>query len=76
MYVPVVLNSRHTVEMVVDSGANLISLPEALASRLGIKVSESAPTIMLELADGSRISARRTQIGSVRVGQFTVENVS
>lgn len=75
MFASVVIDGQHTHEMVVDSGASLISLPAQLAAQCGIQASASDPTIILGLADGSQIPGKLVTIPSVRVGQFTVENV-
>jgi aspartyl protease family protein len=75
LYVSVVLDGKHTQEMVLDSGANLISLPRDVAMKCGIEIKSSDPAVILELADGSRIRGNRVTLHSVRIGQFTVENV-
>jgi aspartyl protease family protein len=75
MYASVVIDGKHTHEMVVDSGASIISLPAKLAGQCGIHVTSADPTIVLELADGRRIPGKLVKIKSVRVGRFTVENV-
>lgn len=71
----VVINGEHNVEMQVDSGASIISLPQDMATKCGIVVAANDPEIILELADGSQIRAHRKTIPSVRVGKFTVQNV-
>ena len=75
MFASVVIDGQHTQEMVVDSGASLISLPPQVAAQCGIQASPSDPTIILGLADGSQIPGKLVTIKSVRVGRFTVENV-
>lgn len=75
MFASVVIDGQHTHEMVVDSGASLISLPAQLAAQCGIQASPSDPTIILGLADGSQIPGKLVTIQSVRVGRFTAENV-
>ena len=75
MFASVVIDGQHTQEMVVDSGASLISLPSRVAAQCGIQASPSDPTIILGLADGSQIPGKLVTIQSVRVGQFTAENV-
>ena len=75
MFASVVIDGQHTHEMVVDSGASLISLPAQLAAQCGIQASASDPTIILGLADGSQIPGKLVTIQSVRVGRFTAENV-
>ncbi|QDU73926.1 hypothetical protein Pan97_09260 [Bremerella volcania] len=75
MMVSVVLNGEHNVEMHVDSGASLISLPYTMAAKCGIEVTSEDPEIILELADGSQIKANLKTIPMVRVGKFTVKDV-
>jgi aspartyl protease family protein len=75
MRVNVVVNGKYPQEMVLDSGASLISLPPAVAAKLGLKPTEKDPRIILQLADGSEIDGRLMKLASVRVGKFSVENV-
>jgi clan AA aspartic protease (TIGR02281 family) len=75
MRVSVVVNGKYPQEMVLDSGASLISLPPAVAAKLGLKPTEKDPRIILQLADGSEIDGRLMKLASVRVGKFSVENV-
>jgi aspartyl protease family protein len=75
LIVSVVIDGKHTREMVLDSGANLVTLPQEVADQCGIKIGADDPRIVLSLADGSRITGRLVTIGSVRVGKFTAENV-
>jgi aspartyl protease family protein len=75
MRVSVVVNGKYQQEMVLDSGASLISLPPAVAAKLGLRPTEKDPRIILQLADGSEIDGRLMKLASVRVGKFSVENV-
>ncbi len=75
MRVSVVVNGKYQQDMVLDSGASLISLPPAVAAKLGLKPSDKDPRIVLQLADGSEIDGRLMKLASVRVGKFSVENV-
>jgi clan AA aspartic protease (TIGR02281 family) len=75
MRVNVVVNGKYPEEMVLDSGASLISLPPAVAAKLGLRPTEKDPRIVLQLADGREIDGRLMKLASVRVGKFTVENV-
>lgn len=75
MMASVVVNGEHNVQMQVDSGASIISLPRDMATKCGIVVTADDPEVILELADGSQIKAHRKTIPTVRVGKFTVENV-
>jgi aspartyl protease family protein len=74
-FVSVVVNGKHTEEMVLDSGASMISLPLSLAEKFGLKPSSKDEKIRLELADGRLIEAWRMTLPSVRVGKFSLENV-
>jgi aspartyl protease family protein len=74
-HVNVVVNGKQQQEMVLDSGASLISLPLALAEKFGLKPSEKDPKITLQLADGREIEGRLMKLSSVRVGKFIVDNV-
>ncbi|MBI1247610.1 TIGR02281 family clan AA aspartic protease [bacterium] len=75
LMVSVVINGEHNVEMQVDSGASLISLPRSVAAKCGIEVNAEDPEVILELADGSQIRANIKTIPLVRVGKFTVKDV-
>jgi aspartyl protease family protein len=70
-----VMIGKHQQDMMVDSGASMISLPFALAEKMGLKPSQGDPKITLQLADGREIEGHRKIIPSVRVGKFTVEKV-
>ena len=73
--VSVVVNGKYQEEMVLDSGASLISLPSAIATKFGLKPTEKDPRITLQLADGREIEGRLMKLTSVRVGKFIVDNV-
>ncbi|MEM6691720.1 MAG: TIGR02281 family clan AA aspartic protease [Planctomycetota bacterium] len=73
-YATVSVNGKST-EMIVDSGAEMISLPMHLAGKLGIVVPSDAPEMRMIMADGSEIPAKRVTLGKVRIGEFAAENV-
>jgi aspartyl protease family protein len=73
--VSVVVNGRYPQEMVLDSGASLISLPPSVAAKFGLKPSDKDPKIVLQLADGREIDGRLMRLTSVRVGKFQVDNI-
>jgi aspartyl protease family protein len=75
LFVMVVFNGDHTQEMIVDSGASMVSLPLETAAKLGIRPTESDPTLGMQLADGRTIQGKMVRIKSIRVGKFTLENV-
>ena len=74
-YVSVVINGKHTTEMVVDSGASLISLPYELAISIGLKPEPGDKRILLQIADGSTITGVLKKIATVRVGTFELKDV-
>jgi clan AA aspartic protease (TIGR02281 family) len=73
--VSTVINGKHTQEMVLDSGASMISLPAAMATKFGLEPGSKDPKILLTLADGRVIEGYKMTLKSVRVGKFIVENV-
>jgi aspartyl protease family protein len=75
LYVMVVFNDKHTQEMIVDSGASMVSLPRETAAKLGVRPSTADPTITLQLADGSTIQGTVVTVESIRVGKFTARDV-
>jgi aspartyl protease family protein len=74
LWVNVTINGKHKYRMVVDSGASAISLPDRMARDMGIEQKDGDP-ILVGLADGREVRATMIKLGSVKVGQFTVENV-
>jgi clan AA aspartic protease (TIGR02281 family) len=74
-HVQATLNGKLSRSMVVDSGAALVTLTWDLAQELGWKQGATDQTIELRAADGKKINARLMVLQSIRVGQFTAENV-
>lgn len=74
-YASVVINGQHTAEMVVDTGASLLTLPFELALSMGLQPKAGDKKILLTIADGSTITGHLKTIESVRVGTFVIENV-
>jgi aspartyl protease family protein len=75
LFVSTQINGEHTIEMVVDSGASVVTLPYEMAVKAGLKPKDTDPDMQLQIADGSIISGKQITIPSLRVGKFTVENV-
>jgi len=73
--VSVLIDGKHTKEMVVDSGATAISLPFAMAKEMGLEPNSGDRKVRVSLADGSEVEGYLKTISSVRVGKFTVEDV-
>ncbi len=69
------VNGDRSVELVVDSGASLITLPFDVAANLGLTPGPNDPEIELVVADGRTISGRLMTLQSVRVGKFQVGDV-
>jgi clan AA aspartic protease (TIGR02281 family) len=74
-YATVVVNGEHSAEMVVDSGATLISLPWELATRMGLQPQSGDKKILLTIADGSTITGYLKTARSVRIGTFELHDV-
>ena len=73
--VSVAVNGKYQQDMVLDSGASLVTLPLSVAAKFGLKPTEKDPKITLQLADGRQIEAHLMKLNSVRIGKFTVDNV-
>ncbi len=72
--VTVVVNDKLSGTFVLDTGAELVSISEGFAGRLGIKMN-SLPMLDLTVADGRKVSGRAVTLGSVRLGGAFSENV-
>jgi clan AA aspartic protease (TIGR02281 family) len=68
-------DAEEPLEMVVDSGASIISLPGDAAARLNVKIPADAPELTLSLADGRQITAYRVLLDRVRLGPFEAKKV-
>ncbi|MBA3311868.1 MAG: TIGR02281 family clan AA aspartic protease [Planctomycetaceae bacterium] len=75
LHVSTMVNGEHSIEMVVDSGASVVTLPYATAVAAGLKPKDTDPVAQFQIADGSLITGQMITIPSLRVGKFTVENV-
>jgi clan AA aspartic protease (TIGR02281 family) len=73
--VDALLNGEHFM-MVVDTGASDVSLSGEAAEKLGLHPSEKDPTAKYQIADGSIVEAKVMTLDTVRVGRFTVSNVT
>jgi clan AA aspartic protease (TIGR02281 family) len=73
--VNVTLNGKATRTMVFDSGAAIVSLCWDTAQQAGLTPGNDDPVIKLTTASGAVVDARLMTLKSVRLGQFTVENV-
>ena len=73
--VPVTLNGSVTVDMVVDSGAAIVSLSAETAEKLGLKPGPNDRVSKFVSADGAVSECHVMTLKSVRLGNFTVENI-
>jgi aspartyl protease family protein len=73
-HAPVVINGQ-PVEMILDTGASLLTLPSNLAARVGVSPKTGDPDIQLSVADGDIINAKMVTIETVQLGPFEVRNV-
>jgi aspartyl protease family protein len=71
-----VIANGEKVRMIVDTGASHISLPFEVAKKVGLTPGENDPTVQMRLANGSVIDGKLMSLKSVRVGRFSVDNVS
>ena len=74
-HVDVNFNGKITRSLVLDSGASYICLTADTAKMLDMIPGADSEVMKMQLADGKLVDARHMVIKSVRVGQFTVENV-
>ncbi len=63
------------VQMLVDSGASVVLIPQELAEKLDIQPAANAKSMTMVTADGRRIAAKEVFLPRLRVGQFEAENV-
>lgn len=73
--VPVTINGEETIDMILDSGAGLVVLPDATAKKIDVVATEESPDIQLVLADGKIVVGKRVSIPAVRVGRFESEEI-
>jgi aspartyl protease family protein len=74
--VEVLINGEVTQTMIWDSGASDVCLSAKTAALLGLHPGESDPTVEITIADGSKVKEHVMMLDSIRIGSFTVENVS
>lgn len=69
------INGKHSLTLMLDTGASLIALPYKTATEIGLTPSSNDPTITCVLANGQKVDAKLVYAKSVRVGKFLVEHV-
>lgn len=77
--VPVVINDDITLNFMIDSGANLVTIPADVVSELvqagTLKDTDFIGQGTFQLADGSKHAEKILRIRSLKVGDEVVENV-
>ena len=75
-WVDVTFNGKLTRAMAFDTGASDVVLPSDLAAEIGLVPGPDDPIVRCRVADGSIIEARQMTVPSMRVGKFTIKDVS
>ncbi len=75
LWINVAINNQPVEKMIVDANASILSMPQDFADRLGIEAKKGDPSVTVNLADGRKIPGKLVKLASVRVGNFTAENV-
>ena len=73
--VDALLNGEHFV-LGFDTGASDVTLPAEVAEKLDMVPGEQDPTIQMQLADGNIIEGKQMTLKTVRVGRFTIPDVT
>jgi clan AA aspartic protease (TIGR02281 family) len=71
----VVLNDQVEAPFLVDTGASGISIPDAIARRLGVRIDADTPRIPVQTAAGI-VAEPLIELDSVQVGAARVERLS
>lgn len=74
MFVSTRINNQHTAELMLDTGASLVTLSHLAAERMGIPTGGNH-TAEFRLADGSVIEAEMVVLDTVQVGDARVDQV-
>ena len=75
-WLDVTFNGKLTRPMAFDTGAADVVLSADLAAEIGLKPGKDDPIVRCRVADGSTVEARQMAVPSMRVGKFTVKDVS
>jgi clan AA aspartic protease (TIGR02281 family) len=75
LHVQAVINGTVPVEMLWDSGADLVVINADTAKQLGIEFTDANPVVETRMADGKTQKTRGVILESIRLGAFTVRHV-
>ena len=73
--VQVTLNGKATQWMTFDSGAASVMLSWNTAEQAGVTPGPGDPTVIMEVANGKKVEAKRIVLETVQVGPFVARNV-
>ena len=68
------INGQKTIEMAIDTGAEIVLLPWKAAIQAGLDP-ETGPPVAMESANGSTTISRKVMLPKLTVGKFTLANV-
>lgn len=74
MRVEAIVNERHRVPFLVDTGASGVSLPSAVADQLGIRIRSDTPRVTVSTANGL-VRFPLIELDSVQLGGARVEGI-
>jgi clan AA aspartic protease (TIGR02281 family) len=74
MWVSAVVNDRHPVPFLIDTGASGVSLPSEVVSQLGIRIRPDTPRVTVGTANGY-VRVPVVEIDSVQLGNARVEGL-
>jgi len=69
------INGSLTLLMTVDTGASAVTLSADSARKLGLKPDGKDATVKISTADGKVTDVKVVTLESIKIGQFTVQNV-
>ena len=75
MRVEAIVNERHRVPFLIDTGASGVSLPSDVVSRLGIPIRSDTPRVTVSTANGL-VRFPLIELDSVQLGGARVEGLS
>jgi clan AA aspartic protease (TIGR02281 family) len=75
MLLKATLNDSIDATLVLDTGASIIMLKRDVAQNLGINLDNAKPEMMMTVADGRQVPAKRVVLNSVKVQDSEAYNV-
>jgi len=69
------LNGKVEVQFHLDTGASIVMLRRSVAEKLGMNLSRVVPDMQAQIANGSKVNAKRIILESVKVENSEAKNV-